>query len=449
MNLSLNRLPALRYRDFRLVWTGELVSTIGSQMQLYAIDWHIFQLLRGQTVQAGGIVLSAEALGLGLLGLARIVPIILFALAGGMLADSYDRRKVMIATRIVAGILAGILAFITLTGQVTTGAIYFMTALASGVAAFDNPARQSLVPNLVPREHLSNAVSLNTLMWQMAMIVAPAMTGILIGLGSISLSRDALLDINRVNAHIGVIYALNALSFAAAIIALWFIRSGGKQTTSGSGIGLKPLVEGMRFTYNTRVIWGSMLLDFLATFFASARTMLPIVATTVLGLDAAGYGLLATAQAVGAFTAGSIVALRPEIYHQGRVLLISVIVYGLATMFFGLSVTFVPAYIFFALTGAGDTVSTVIRGTIRQIMTPDYLRGRMTSVNMVFFMGGPQLGELEAGVVASALGAPFAIVSGGLATVLLTLWIAWRYPRLREYTSDTSRELLEKQNNPL
>lgn len=440
-----SRLPALRYRDFRFVWTGELVSTVGSQMQLYAIDWHIFQLLRGQTIQAGGITLSAEALGLGLLGLSRVIPIIIFALIGGLLADSQDRRKVMIGTRIVAAGLAGFLAFITLTGQVTTTAIYMLTALASGVAAFDNPARQSLVPNLVPREHLSNAVSLNTLMWQIATIIGPALTGLLIGVGSMSIDPKNVMDINDVNAHIGIIYAINALSFVVAIFALMFIRSRPNPTTSNSGIGLAPLVEGLRFTYSTRIIWGSMLLDFLATFFSSARTMLPIVASSVLGLDAAGYGLLATAQAVGAFLAGSIVALRPEIYHQGRVLLISVVIYGLATAFFGLSVTFVPAYIFFALTGAGDTVSTVIRGTIRQVMTPDYLRGRMTSVNMIFFMGGPQLGELEAGLVASAFGAPFAIVSGGVATVILTLWIAWRYPRLRNYTKDTAIEMLEKQ----
>jgi MFS family permease len=148
---------------------------------------------------------------------------------------------------------------------------------------------------------------------------------------------------------------------------------------------------------------------------------------------------------VGSVIAGSILTLRREIYHQGAVLLISVAVYGLATALFGLSTSFIAAYVFFALTGAGDTVSTVIRGTIRQLMTPDHLRGRMTSVNMMFFMGGPQLGELEAGVVAAAFGAPFAIVSGGLATVLLTIWIAWKYPRLRRYTSDTAAEMLKTQ----
>ena len=179
------RLAALRYRDFRLLWSGELLSTVGSQMQLYAINWHIARLLIGQTVTMGdGISLDAQALGLGLLGLVNVIPIILFALVGGMLADTFDRRKLMIATRLIAGTLAVVLAALTITGQTTVQVIYMLTALASGVAAFDNPARQSLVPNLVKREHLANAVSLNTLMWQIGTIAGPALTGILIGVGS-------------------------------------------------------------------------------------------------------------------------------------------------------------------------------------------------------------------------------------------------------------------------
>ncbi len=424
--------PALHSRDFRLVWSGEVISTIGSQMQVYALDWHVFQLLRGQTVQAAGITLSSEALGLGMLGLVRIVPIVIFALVGGMLADSSDRRKVMIITRVVAAILAGVLAIATLTNHATLGLIYALTALASGLTAFDSPSRQSFVPNLVPREHLANAVSMNTIMFQLATIAGPALTGLVIGVGLSGLSPDQ----TQLTSNIGIVYALNALSFVAAIITLSLIKTRGRQTNASSGIGIKPLVEGLRFTYTTRVIWGSMLLDFFATFFASARTMLPIIASSVLGLNAVGYGLLATAQAVGALVTSVVMTFRPEIHRQGRVLLWSVALYGLATAVFGFSTSFVLSYIAFALTGVGDTISTIIRATLRQIMTPDHLRGRMTSVNMIFFMGGPQFGELEAGVVASAFGAPFAIVTGGIATVLLTAWIAWRYPRLRDYTRD-------------
>ena len=195
------------------------------------------------------------------------------------------------------------------------------------------------------------------------------------------------------------------------------------------------MIDGIRFTFRTRIIMGTMLLDFFATLFSSARTMLPIVAGDILGIGAVGYGLLATAQPIGALLVGLVMSLRAEMKRQGAILLIAVAVYGFATAIFGISTSLALSYFMFALTGAGDTVSMVIRGTIRQLMTPDELRGRMVSVNMMFFMGGPQLGELEAGLVAAAFGAPFAIFSGGIATVLLTAWVAWRYPSIRRYNN--------------
>lgn len=178
---------------------------------------------------------------------------------------------------------------------------------------------------------------------------------------------------------------------------------------------------------------GTMLLDFFATLFSSARTMLPIVAGDILGVGAVGYGILATAQPIGALIVGLVLSLRDELKKQGVVLLWAVAIYGVATAVFGVSTSFALSFVMFAITGAADTVSMVIRGTIRQLMTPDELRGRMVSVNMMFFMGGPQLGELEAGLVAAIWGTPFAIFTGGIATVLLTAWVAWQYPSIRTY----------------
>jgi MFS family permease len=353
----------------------------------------------------------------------RILPIIFFALLGGMLADNRDRRQLMMWTQGVAALITAILAFITLSGYETVGLIYLLTAAGAAATAFDNPARHALVPNLVPREHLTNAVSLNTLMWQIATIVGPALAGLLVGFF-----------------HIGLVYALNALSFVAVMIALGLMHYRGRVAAENTGLNWNALAEGLRFTYQSRLIWGTMLLDFFATFFSSARTMLPIVANDMLGVGVLGYGLLATAQPVGAVLAGTILALRRDIYHQGAVLLISVAVYGLATALFGLSTVFALSYLLFALTGAGDTVSTVIRGTLRQMMTPDHLRGRMIGVNLIFVMGGPQLGELEAGAVGAVFGVPFAIITGGLATILLTAWVAWKYPQLRTYTSAAEPE---------
>lgn len=425
----LARAPSLGQRDFRLLWAGQLISTTGSQMQLIAINWHIYDLLRGTTytmeVLGRQIDLGAEALGLGTLGLVRIVPIVLFALWGGLVADRQDRRTVMLWTQSVAALLAVVLAVLTLGGRITIPLIYLLTMGGSATAAFDQPARHSLVPNLVPRAQLTNAISLNTLLWQVGTIVGPAVGGVLVG---------------RFN--IGIVYALNALTFGAVILALWQMTFRGQPEGNEGTTGWAALVEGIRFVHSSRIIWSTMLLDFFATFFSSARTMLPIVAGDVLGVGPAGYGLLATAQPIGAVVAGTIAALRREIQRQGVVLLVSVAIYGAATAAFGLSTWFALSYLLFAVTGAADTVSTVIRGTIRQIMTPDRLRGRMTSVNMVFFMGGPQLGELEAGLVAALFGAPLAIATGGVATLFLTAWVAWRYPRLRRYATTT--EALEQ-----
>lgn len=419
-----SRLAALRYRDFRLLWLGLLVSITGSQMQLTAVNWHIYQLLRGERYQFSllglNLDLSAEALGLGALGLVRVLPIILFGLVGGMLADTYDRRKLMMVTRTLAAVLAGILALVTLTGQETIPAIYLLTSALAATIAFDNPARQALVPNLIPREHLANAVSLNTLMFQFATILGPYFAGQLIAVS-----------------NIGLVYAINAGAFIVAVIALLLMHYRSETPAATGNLGWGAMLEGLRFTYRSRIIWGTMLLDFFATFFSSARTMLPIMAGTVLDVGPVGYGLLTAAEPVGAVIAGSFLALRREINRQGVVLLVSVVIYGIATALFGLSTNFALSFFFMMLVGAGDTVSAVIRGTARQMLTPDHLRGRMTGVNMIFFMGGPQLGELEAGLVAAAVGAPISIFLGGVATVLLTGWVAWKYAGLRTYTRQT------------
>lgn len=411
--------PALQYRDYRLLWAGLFISTIGSQMQLVAVNWHIFDLLRGQTFTVSlfgrSIDLGAEALGLGTLGLVRVIPIVLFALLGGLLADSRNRRTLLIRAEMVAGLLAGVLAVLTLTGHVTVPIIYLATSGLAAVAAFANPSRQSLIPHLVPPKDFQNAVTLNNLMSTTAGIVGPAIAGLMVAY-----------------LNIGVVYALNAVSFIAVVISLMIMSYRG-QPAGAKGLGWEALVEGLRFTFQTKIIWSTMVLDFLATFFSSARTMLPIIATDILGLGAVGYGWLSAAQPIGSVVAAGGMATRRDITRQGTVLLVSVAIYGLATAFLGVSTSVVLSFVLLAITGAGDTVSTVIRGTVRQMMTPDELRGRMTSVNMMFFMGGPQLGELEAGLVAAVWGVPFAIVTGGLATVVITGLIAWKYPVLRHY----------------
>lgn len=422
------RFPALRYHDFRLLWIGQMISSIGSQMQIIALNWHIYRLLEGTeytyTIFGRAITLNGDALALGGLGLVRVIPVVIFALLGGIVADRYDRRRIMLMTQTISMLLSLVLATFTLAGRDSVLLIYVVAATGSAVFAFDTPAGQSLIPKLVAPEHLSNAVSLNTLLWYFGTVIGPGLAGVLISL-----------------AGVGWVYVVDVITFSAVIGGLALMHYRRPETDVAAPFSWASLREGVQFTYRSRLVWSTMLLDFFATFFSSARLMLPIVADQILGVGSVGYGILATAQPVGAVIAGVWLSTsRRELFWQGWWLLASVIVYGLATALFGIATVFVLSYVLFAFTGAGDTVSTVIRGTIRQIMTPDRLRGRMVSVNMIFFMGGPQLGEVEAGVVAAALGAPFAIFTGGIATVLLTAWIAWKYPSLRRYTRDTALE---------
>ncbi len=415
--------PALRYRDFRLFWSGLFVSVIGSQMQLIAINWHIFNLLRGQTYTAEilgrSIELSAQALGLGTLGLVRVIPIILFALFGGMLADTRNRRTLLLFTEGFDVVIAAILAYLTLTGQATVLHIYTITAMLAAMNALEGPSRQSLVPHLVPAEHFANAISVQTLMITVAAVIGPALAGLVVGYF-----------------NVGYVYAINAVSFLGVVVSLLLMSYRGHVAAKSTGLGFAALAEGLRFVFRTPIISSTMLLDFIATFFSSARTMLPIIASDILGVGAVGYGWLAAADSVGAALAGGRLSVRAEqLRRQGPLLLGCVIIYGAATALLGVSTSFALSFVALMIVGASDAVSMVIRGTVRQLMTPDELRGRMTSVNMMFFMGGPQLGELEAGLVAAAFGVPFAVVTGGVATVALTILIAWKYPMLRRFDS--------------
>ena len=203
--------------------------------------------------------------------------------------------------------------------------------------------------------------------------------------------------------------------------------------TESSGISLKALVEGLRFVWRTPIIVQTMTLDFVATFFASANQLLPIYAKDILNVGARGYGLLGAAPAAGAIVAGLIMARLGVLKRQGLTVIVSVAFYGAAMIAFGVSRVFWISLLMLAATGAADTVSTILRQTIRQLVTPNNLRGRMTSINMIFFMGGPQLGEVEAGAVAALFGAPISVVTGGAACVLAAVFALIKAKNLRRY----------------
>jgi MFS family permease len=404
---------ALRYRDFRLLWSGFILSYTGTFMQSAAMLWHVSVLVPE----------NRRALALGFVGLARIVPIIVFSLISGVAADALNRRILMLGTQSIMALLAAVLAVLTFRGLDAVWPIYVLAACSSAVGAFDTPARQALVPTLVDRKDLANAISLNTIAIQLASVIGPAAGGLMI----------AYVDV-------GWVYAFNALSFLAVIGALALMKGQGSTHIDGidardrGNFSLAAALDGLRFVFRAPLIRSTMLLDFFATFFSSATALLPIFAQDVLHVGARGYGWLYAAPAAGAVLTSAIMIRGVDlITYRGRVLVGSVIVYGLATVVFGLSTMFWLTFACLALTGAADTVSMVFRNLIRQLETPDYLRGRMIGVNMVFFTGGPQLGELEAGLVANWLGPVISVVTGGIGCILATTWIAARTPALRRY----------------
>ena len=406
-------LAALRHRNFRLLWSSQLVSMAGSMMQSAAILWHVSLLVPPH----------ARGIALGGVGLVRIIPVVALSMVSGVVADATDRRRLMLIAQSGMALAAAGLAALTFAHVRALWPVYALAAVSSAFWAFDSPARTSLVPNLVPADELPNAITLNTIMFQTAAVLGPALGGLVIA-----------------GPGVGWAYALNALSFLGVIGALLAMRDvPSPPREARARVSFGAAHEGLRFVFRTPLIRSTMLLDFFATFFASATALLPIFAQDILGGGARGYGLLSAAPSVGAMiTSVALVPLMERIERRGPVLLWAVVVYGLATVVFGVSRSFALTFGCLALTGAADTVSMVIRNVIRQLQTPDAMRGRMTSVNMIFFMGGPQLGEMEAGLVAQLAGAPISVVTGGLGCIAATAWLAWQTPALRRYRRGTS-----------
>src|SRR3989344_5775589 len=347
---------ALQFRDFKIYWWAMIISRIGSEMQIVAINWHIY-------------LLTGSALSLGIIGLSRFVPVLFSSPFGGIVADRFDRKKIIMTTSILMIILSSLLAYMTISNQINPLFIYLIIALIAMCTAFEIPARQSTVPHLVPKK-----------------------------------------------------YFINATSFVSVIISMIMISPLRQIKAENSLHYLQSLKEGLNFVKKTPLIYSTMLLDFFATFFASATVLLPIFALDILHVGPQGLGLLYAAPALGAIIAGLITSSLGHFKNQGKILVTAICFFGLGTILFGISRNFYLSLFFLMIIGAGDMVSTVIRNTIRQMITPDSLRGRMVSINMIFFMGGPQLGEAEAGFLAALVGTPFSVIVGGVGTIDATFF---------------------------
>jgi MFS family permease len=424
--MKLHLPPALRNRRYLYLWLGLLISISGSQMQWAAIHWHIRTLT--------GV---PDPLALGGIGLARIVPVVVFSFIGGPVADTFNRRRILFVTQSVMALVALALAALTFTGHINIWAIYLLTAIQAGAQAFDAPARQAMIPSIVPAKDLPNAFSMSSIAQNTGAILGPALAGLVIA----SLGQEYT-------------YFFNAVSFLAVLAALILMGTVQQDTLNTPGIKISAAIEGFRFIFSKKIILSTMLVDFVATFFASAKTMMPIVARDILKVNEIGYGWLSSAESIGSVIAGLTISQIHTLRRQGRIFISAVSAFGLATILFGLSyklgvgvilfslpgfpitLAFLVAFLAMVLSGAADAVSTIIRNTIRQLNTPDHIRGRMVSVNQIFFQGGPQLGEVESGIVASLFGVPFAIISGGIGCVIGVACIVLKWPDLRQYNGD-------------
>ena len=392
----------LRHRDYRLIWSAEFVSTTGTQMQRVAIAWQVYDL-------------TGDALKLGLLGLARFVPILIFGMLGGVLADQRDRRKILFVSQSALMLTSLVLAATSALGDVSTLLIYGITLVSGAFSAMGQPARQSLIPNLVPRDELSGAMSMNVLSMQMATVAGPALGGL------------AIAAVGP-----GLVYLIDALTFVVVILAIAAMHarpaSGGVTSRT-----FESIREGFVFLRQSPILLGVMSVDFIATFFGAVTTLMPIFADEILGAGPGGMGLLLAAPAAGAFIGGAVMSARPMPDRPGYGVLAAVVAYGVAIAAFGLSTSFALSLLFLGFSGASDAVSVALRSTVRNLITPDLLRGRIAATHSIFAMGGPQLGELRAGASASVIGAGPAVAVGGLLTVLSSVVVSFLVPGIKRY----------------
>ena len=390
-------LPSLRHRDFTVYTLGRFAGNVGASVQLWTVAWHVYQ------------VSGESSLHVGLLGLVRVLPLLLFSLVGGVAADHFDRKKLMTVMRWAMTAIALVLALVTILGLASLAWIYSLVAISSVARAFDGPARNALMVNLVPERDLPNALSVNGIAWRLSGVTGPIIAGVMIGFGSLHLA-----------------YATSAVGNIVLLGALFFVKPVKQAYPNQPITSVKHLFseigDGFRFFRQSHIVRNTMIIDFWATFFSSADALFPAFAGPVLKLGPNGYGMLAAASGGGALIAAIVLAFRPTVKRQGVVVIGMIGVYGMATVLFGLSQSLWMAMLFLMCTGAADMVSTVLRQTIRQLATPDRIRGRMAGVGVLFQVGGPQLGDVEAGVFAEFYGDRASVVIGGCACIIVSAW---------------------------
>ena len=395
---------ALRFRDFRLLLTGSFISSFGGQMLSFAISWELW--LR-----------THSAFALGLVGLVQVIPVILFSLPAGHVADQFNRKRILYCTQsvmVACALALGLLSYVQGPLWLIYGCL-----LAIGIArAFNGPASSTLLPQTVPETAYTSAVTWSSSTWQFASIAGPAAAGLLV----------AALD------QVTLLYFLDALAVLTFLVLLGFMK-GRPVTLAPKTATLASLREGVQFIRNTKVLLAAITLDMFAVLFGGAVALLPVYATDILQVGAEGLGVMRTAPSVGALLMAFSLAHLPPLRQAGKALLWAVAGFGVATIVFGVSESFVLSVAMLALLGAMDSISVVIRSTLMLTKVPDEMRGRASAVNGIFISTSNELGGFESGAVAALWGPVFAVVSGGIGTILVVLLVARLWPEMRQLKS--------------
>lgn len=396
---------AFRHASFRLFALSYGLAIIGTQVLYATAQWDIYERTK-------------DPLAVGLIGLIGAIPVIVLALPAGHVVDRFSRKQVLLVTQAPLTIIPLTLAILRMGNHdgVSLSVEFLLLGANSVALTFARPARSSILPNLIPRSAYTNAFAWISSLFETASWVGPALSGVLIQL-SVSWS-----------------YLVAGLCLLGCLVTTLFLPADRPSEPKPHESGWRELSAGLRFVFSTPLLLAAMTLDLFAVLFGGATYLLPIFAER-LHVGPVGYGLLRAAPALGAFVVAVIQAHRSPYRRAGQTLLLSVAVFGLATIVFGLSTSFWLSLIMLAIIGGSDNISVVIRQTLVQTLTPDSMRGRVSAVNQVFIGASNELGGLESGVTAKLFGLVISVVGGGIGTLLVVCGVAGYWPQLRRLGS--------------
>jgi MFS family permease len=401
----------MRHRDFNLYWFGVIFSQIGSRGTIAANLFQVYELTRSTTMT-------------GLVGMAQAIALVALSPIGGAYADRVDRRRLLQVAQFGALVVSAALAAVTLTGVVQAWQVIVSVLLTTAAASFDQPARQALIPAMVPRTELAPAIALLNPSRELAVLTGPALAGVFIAAGGA-----------------GIVYAFDAVTYAVLIVVLAVLRIAHTPTAAKNTSVWRNIHEGASFLIRRPLIWHFILLDLAATVFGAYRVVLPALTLDVLHAGPSAYGLLASAPSAGALLATYVVfRVAGRSSRLGRVALWSTIGYGLAVIGLGHSPSVALALLAGAFIGGFDAMATTIRQAVVQLETPDELRGRVTSLYQMASRGGPALGDTGIGALAGALGPVWALTAGGLFPVVYASFWLIRGGRVRSYRGPAEPE---------